>query len=59
MVHGRLDISSPLEVPWQLAKVLPNGELEIIGDEGHAGGDAMSAAIMAATDRFVSSWPDT
>jgi proline iminopeptidase len=50
MVHGQLDISGPLEFPWQLAKVLPNAELVVINDEGHGGGQSMSEVIMAATD---------
>jgi proline iminopeptidase len=53
MIHGRLDVSSPLDVPWELAKVLPQAELIVIGDEGHTGGEAMSAATVAATDRFA------
>jgi proline iminopeptidase len=51
MVHGQLDISGPLEFPWQLAKVLLNAELVVINDEGHGGGQSMSEVIMAATDR--------
>ncbi len=53
MVHGQLDISGPLDIPWRLAKVLPNAELVVIDDEGHGGGKAMFDVIAAATDRFA------
>ena len=53
MVHGQLDISGPLDVAWELSKVLPDSELVVINDEGHGGGDAMTDVILAATDRFA------
>lgn len=51
MIHGRRDISSPLEFPWLLSQQW--GELVVV-DEGHLGGSEMGAAIRAATDRFSS-----
>ena len=53
MINGQLDISGPLDVPWQLAKVLPDAELVVIDGEGHGGDDATMDAILAATDRFA------
>ena len=53
MVNGQLDISGPLDAAWQLAKVIPSAELVVIGDEGHGGAGATSAAVVAATDRFA------
>jgi proline iminopeptidase len=53
LLHGKLDISSPLDIPWQLAREWPGAELVVIGDEGHHGGDAMTTATIAATDRFA------
>lgn len=53
LIHGQLDISSPLDIPWELAKVLPDSELVVITDEGHGGGDSMSDVIVSATDRFA------
>ncbi|MEY2401723.1 MAG: proline iminopeptidase [Ilumatobacteraceae bacterium] len=52
MVHGRLDISGPVDVPWKLSKVLADSELVVIGHEGH-GGSSMFDVIRAATDRFA------
>ncbi len=45
MVHGRFDVSGPLEVAWQLAKVWPAGELVVVGDAGHGGGGLTPAMI--------------
>ena len=53
MVHGRLDISGPVDVPWQLSQAWPDSELVLIGDAAHTGSAAMSEAIVAATDRFA------
>ncbi|WP_405506531.1 prolyl aminopeptidase [Streptomyces purpurascens] len=53
MVHGRLDISGPADIAWQLAQVWPDAELVLIGGEGHGlSGDATTDAVLAATDRF-------
>jgi proline iminopeptidase len=53
LIHGRLDLSSPLDVPWTLAESWDASELVVIDDAGHTGGPAMTTALMAATDRFA------
>jgi proline iminopeptidase len=53
MVHGQLDISGPLDVPWQLAKAWLDAELVVIGSEGHVGGREMTDVIVDATNRFA------
>jgi proline iminopeptidase len=53
LVHGRLDLSSPLDVPWMLARVLDDCELVLIDDAGHGGGPSTTAALIAATDGFA------
>lgn len=53
MVNGQLDISGPPDVPWMLAKGLPEAELVVIGDEGHGGAQEMFDAIVTTTDRFA------
>jgi proline iminopeptidase len=52
LVHGRLDLSSPLDVPWALAQTWAGGQLVIVDDAGHSGA-ALSEAIVAATSRFA------
>jgi proline iminopeptidase len=54
MVNGQLDISGPLEAAWSLAKVIPDAELIVIGDEGHGGAQSMFDVIVTTTDRFAS-----
>jgi proline iminopeptidase len=54
LVHGRLDLSSPLDVPWRLAQRWPGSELVIV-DEGHGGGPAMTRAIAGAIERCYES----
>jgi proline iminopeptidase len=52
LVHGRYDVSGPLDTAWTLHKAWPGSELVVIEDEGH-GGTSMTGAIVAATDRFA------
>jgi proline iminopeptidase len=42
LIHGRLDLSSPLDTPWRLHKAWPGSHLVVVDDEGH-GGTQMSA----------------
>jgi proline iminopeptidase len=51
LIHGRRDLSSPLDIAWTIAQRW--GELVVIDDEGHGAGPATTAAIVAATDRFA------
>jgi proline iminopeptidase len=53
LVHGRLDLSSPLDVPWNLARSWPGSELVIVDDAGHTGGPGMTEALVSAADRFA------
>ncbi|MET7329075.1 prolyl aminopeptidase [Nonomuraea sp. NPDC005650] len=50
LIHGRLDVSGPLETAWELHRRWPGSELVVI-DEGHGGPDMLSEMV-AATDRF-------
>jgi proline iminopeptidase len=40
LIHGRLDLSSPLDAPWRIHQAWPGSKLIVIDDEGH-GGDTM------------------
>ena len=54
LIHGRLDLGSPLVTAWELAQAWPNSELVIVSGAGHAATDpGMSAALIAATNRFA------
>lgn len=37
LIHGRLDLSGPLDAPWKLHQRWPGSELIIVDDEGHGG----------------------
>jgi proline iminopeptidase len=53
LVHGRMDISGPPDIAWNLAQVWSDAELVLISDEGHGmSGNATLEAVLAATDRF-------
>ncbi|UGT61365.1 prolyl aminopeptidase [Nocardia asteroides] len=53
LIHGRLDLSTPLETAWDLAKAWPEARLHIIEDSGHTGSPAMGAAVGRAVARFA------
>ncbi|HEV2013790.1 MAG TPA: prolyl aminopeptidase [Candidatus Dormibacteraeota bacterium] len=54
LIHGRIDLSSPIDIPWQLAQSWPGSELVIVEEAGHGTGEpGMAAAVVAATDRFA------
>ena len=54
LVHGRLDVSGPPDIAWQLAQVWPGCELTLVDDAGHGTGEpGMADVLVAATDRFA------
>ncbi|MFB6620621.1 prolyl aminopeptidase [Streptomyces sp. NPDC085524] len=52
LIHGRLDLASPLKTAWELSKAWPDAELVVIDDSGHTGSPAMQEAILEAITRF-------
>jgi proline iminopeptidase len=53
LIHGRLDLGSPLDTPWELARAWPDARLVVIDDAGHTGGAATRREILAALDAFA------
>jgi proline iminopeptidase len=54
LIHGRMDVSGPLDTAWELARAWPGAELVVIAEAGHSAGDpGMIEATVAATDRFA------
>ncbi len=51
LIHGRLDVSSPLETPWRLHRAWPGSELVVL-PEGH-GGPATTRALRNAVARLA------
>lgn len=54
LIHGRLDLSGPLDIAWELArKWRPDTELVAIADSGHKGSITTRATVLSALDRFA------
>jgi proline iminopeptidase len=53
LIHGRLDLGGPMQVPWELAKAWPDASLVVIEDAGHTGSAAFGSAIQQALDAFA------
>lgn len=53
LIHGRLDLGSPLITAWELSRAWPDAELVVVDDSGHTGSDTMRAEIRAALDAFA------
>ena len=53
LIHGRLDLGSPLTTAWELARAWPDATLHVVDDSGHTGSETMSREIRAALDRFA------
>ncbi|MET7751988.1 prolyl aminopeptidase [Micromonospora sp. NPDC005367] len=53
LLHGRLDISSPPVIAWQLAQAWPAARLELIEAAGHGAGHGIGERVVAALDEFA------
>ncbi|MDQ1012854.1 proline iminopeptidase [Streptomyces sp. V4I23] len=53
LIHGRLDMSGPLDTAWELAGAWPGAELVVVEDSGHLGSAAMRTAMYGAFERFA------
>ncbi len=53
LIHGTLDLSSPLDIPWRLAQSWAGSELVVVEDEGHRAGERIKDAVVSATQRFA------
>lgn len=54
LIHGRMDLSSPLDVAWQLSQAWPDSRLIVIDDAGHGTGEpGMREAVLTAIDSFA------
>jgi proline iminopeptidase len=53
LIHGRLDLGSPLLTAWRMAQAWPDAELQVIDGAGHGSGPGLTEAIAAALERFA------
>jgi proline iminopeptidase len=56
LVHGRYDISSPLDTAWRIHRAWPGSELVIVDDAGHGGGN-FHEILTAAVTRLETAQP--
>jgi len=47
LIHGRHDVSGPLETAWRLHRAWPSSRLVVLDDAGHGGGSFTSELIRA------------
>ena len=58
LVHGRVDVSSPPDIAWQLARAWPGCQLALVDEAGHGSGEpGITKALIRATDRFATHPP--
>jgi proline iminopeptidase len=51
LIHGRYDVSGPLDTAWDLHRAWPASRLVVLEDAGH-GGDTMTAAMVEALNEI-------
>ena len=51
LIHGRYDVSGPLDTAWHLHRAWPGSKLVVLDDAGHGGG-GFQDEIIAALDSF-------
>lgn len=52
LVHGRYDVSSPLDTAWELSRLWDSSRLIVVDDAGHGGG-SFTGHLVAAIDSFA------
>jgi proline iminopeptidase len=53
LIHGRLDLSCPIDTAWELAHSWPGSELLIDDHSGHRGSAAKRAWMLETLDQFA------
>lgn len=51
LIHGRYDVSGPLDTAWHLHRAWPNSKLVVLEDAGHGGG-SFTSELLGALDSF-------
>ena len=53
LIHGRRDLSCPVDTAWALARAWPGSKLVVLEDAGHLRSDSKRAALLRALDEFA------
>jgi len=60
LIHGRLDLGSPIDTAYALSKAWPGSELVVVHDAGHElRTSGMRDSILAALERFATAPPSS
>ena len=54
LIHGRLDLSCPVETAWELARAWPEADLLIDDHSGHLGSDTKRVWMLSTLGKFAS-----
>ena len=57
LIHGRFDVSGPLETAWRLSQRWKSSRLHVLDDAGHGGGNSLMPLVQAALEEFAN-FPD-
>jgi proline iminopeptidase len=52
MMHGRFDVSSPLQIPWELSQAWSTSRLEVLADAGHGSSASFKKSLLSALREF-------
>lgn len=53
LIHGRHDVSGPVDTAWHLAKAWPDARLLVVDDAGHKGSETVTSEIVNALNAFA------
>jgi proline iminopeptidase len=53
LIHGRLDLSSPSDTAWELARAWPDATLHLVDEMGHQATGESRQLLLAALDGFA------
>ena len=49
LIHGRYDVSSPLDTAWAVHRAWAGSELVVLGDTGHGGASLWVSSLLVST----------
>src|SRR5205814_1275578 len=53
LIHGRRDLTCPVDTAYLLARAWPGAQLTVVDDAGHLGSDSKRRALLDALDGFA------
>ncbi|HEY8302440.1 MAG TPA: prolyl aminopeptidase [Jatrophihabitans sp.] len=59
LIHGRLDLTSPLVTAYRMSQAWPEAEFHPISGAGHSSGPGLGETIGDVLDRFAADWPNS